>query len=112
MVCERSASLSEDQECGTTPGTNWDGKSGLSTINGPAGESMPSRAFRLGLALRRCGDEVEAQACFSWSRRMVTDRYVADHVVVRDRHARFAALVGEASAASPGGASPAVGEAA
>jgi hypothetical protein len=108
MVCERLASSSEDQECGTTPIANLDGKSGLSALDGPQGESMPSRAFRLGLALRRCGDEVEAEACFSWSRRLMVDRYMADRIVGRHRHVRLDAMAADSSAAHSGGASPAV----
>jgi hypothetical protein len=91
MSCESLASPIEDRERGTTPMWDSDRKNRLSALNGPSCESMPSKAFRLGLALRRCGDAEEAEAFFSWSRRLMAERYIADRIVTRDCFRRHAA---------------------
>jgi hypothetical protein len=96
MLCERLASPVRDGDRGMTPPWNVDRKSRLSALNGPSRESMPSIAFRLGLALRRCGEVDEADAYFSWSRRLMAERYVAARIC---EHRRF--VLDDDSAAEP-----------
>jgi hypothetical protein len=43
---------------------------------------MPTMAFRLALALRRCGDAEKAEALFRWSRRLAVEIYVAERMAI------------------------------
>jgi len=101
MFCERLALPIEDREFGKTPPMHLERRNRLFPINASAGQTMPTMAFRVGLALRRCGDVDEAEAFFSWSRRLIAERYVADRLLARSR----VALMGE-SEVEPAGARP------
>jgi hypothetical protein len=88
MSCERLASPVHCE--GDTTALSADRKSRLSAlgvpaIDGPSGGAMPTLAFRLGLALRRCGEVDAAEAYFRWSRRLMAERYVAARIGERRR---------------------------
>lgn len=72
----------EDRIPGMTPLWNLDRRSRLSAPSGPSREAMPTMAFRLALALRRCGEAETAEALFRWSRRLAVERYVAERLAV------------------------------
>lgn len=51
-----------------------------SPTNGNSSKSVPTLLFRLALALRRCGDAVEADALFRKSHRLLLDQYVNERL--------------------------------